>query len=154
MSQAFAGCATPVGDEGASGDLQGCCTDCKGASLALAAASGRTILAILALYWACDALNVFNPFANLVALQYPLGTRDPADDVPRYGKGLGDLPFLAFYVVVFSCFRQSAIRYIIHPLALFGGIRGERKLERFTEQGYAFLYWSLSSLAGLVSSSH
>lgn len=77
----------------------------------------------------------------------------PEEDngVIRYAKGLKDLLFLAFYVLVFSFIRQAALYYIIKPIAIRVGIRGERKLERFMEQGYAFMYWSTSSAVGLVS---
>lgn len=35
------------------------------------------------------------------------------------------------------------------PFAAWWGIKNERKRERFTEQGYAFLYWGTAGLFGL-----
>ena len=115
------------------------------------ASSGRIILATIALYGICELLLVQNPLTGYLGISYPLPLQAHDEGRLRYGKGWRDLQFLAFYIVVFSFIRQSAVRYVVRPLALAGGIKGERKLERFTEQGYAFIYWSTSSLIGLVS---
>lgn len=92
--------------------------------------------------------DVLKPFLT-ISYSLPLRTEDRG--LQRYGKGPKDLCFLLFYIVVFSLIRQSAIRYLITPLAKQWGIKGQRKLDRFTEQGYAFLYWGTASAIGLVS---
>ena len=84
-------------------------------------------------------------------ISYALPLQPEDHGCQRYGKGPKDLLFLAFYIIVFSLVRQSIVLYVVRPLAIKGGIRGERKLERFTEQGYALFYWSSSSIIGLVS---
>lgn len=86
----------------------------------------------------------------MIRISYALPSDSQDDGIQRYGKGPLDLLFLAFYVIVFSLIRQTVVLYVVRPLAIRGGIRGERKLERFTEQGYALFYWSSSSAVGLV----
>ncbi|GAK65825.1 longevity assurance proteins LAG1/LAC1 [Moesziomyces antarcticus] len=67
----------------------------------------------------------------------------------RYQKGYNDLLFLVFYVIVFSFLRQSTTLYIFKPFAKWWGIKSESKQARFTEQGYAVLYWGSAAALGL-----
>lgn len=130
--------------------------------ISLAVASLRLIILIVAIWGSFQLFltdepskiinNEDNPLSPLLFISYPLPLQPEEDNgVIRYAKGLKDLLFLAFYVLVFSFIRQAALYYIIKPIAIRVGIRGERKLERFMEQGYAFMYWSTSSAIGLVS---
>ncbi|CAH7671705.1 hypothetical protein PPACK8108_LOCUS6512, partial [Phakopsora pachyrhizi] len=64
---------------------------------------------------------------------------------PISGKGLKDLPFLAFYVIVFSFLRQAVIKYFVKTYATWLGLRGT-KLQRFVDQGYAIFYWGSSTI--------
>jgi acyl-CoA-dependent ceramide synthase len=106
-----------------------------------------------------------NPFRSFVKISYsmPVTPEDLAHapaaearplakivDEARYGKGPLDLCFLAFYVVVFSFIRQSSTEYFWRPLGRRLGIKGEKKLLRFMEQGYALEYFSVSGLLGVV----
>lgn len=91
-----------------------------------------------------------NPLSPGVKISYPL-PRLPNETVTHYDKGPLDLYFLAFYVVVFSFIRQSVTEYVLRPFAKSQGIKGESKLLRFMEQGYAFLYFSVFGSLGLVS---
>lgn len=97
-----------------------------------------------------EVLNFTNILAPLVQISYPLPLSEDDQGLQRYGKGPKDLLFLAYYVIVFSFIRQVALQYVITPVARSCGIPTGRKLERFNEQGYAFLYWSTSSVIGLV----
>lgn len=94
--------------------------------------------------------HVPNYLSPLLCISYPLQLETRDEGILRYGKGPLDLCFLAFYVLVFSFIRQGALQHVITPLAVRAGIPKGRKLERFNEQGYAFLYWSASSIIGLV----
>ncbi|SOV08951.1 related to longevity-assurance protein LAG1 [Ustilago sp. UG-2017a] len=67
----------------------------------------------------------------------------------RYQKGYNDLLFLVFYIIVFSFLRQSTTLYIFKPFAKWWGIKSESKQARFTEQGYAVLYWGSAAALGL-----
>ncbi|SPO36000.1 related to longevity-assurance protein LAG1 [Pseudozyma flocculosa] len=70
-------------------------------------------------------------------------------DLVRYQKGYNDLKFLVFYVIVFSFIRQTTTLYFFKPFAKWWGIKGESKQARFTEQGYAVLYWGSAAAFGL-----
>lgn len=85
----------------------------------------------------------------LISYALPLEVED--EGVQRYGKGPKDLLFLAFYIIVFSLVRQTVVLYAVKPLAIRWGLKGQRKIDRFTEQGYALFYWSSASAIGLVS---
>ena len=67
----------------------------------------------------------------------------------RYGKGLLDLCFVAFFVVVFSFLRQILTVHFFKPLAARWGIRAENKQVRFAEQGYALFYWGFMGIVGV-----
>ena len=58
---------------------------------------------------------------------------------------------MAYYVVVFSFIRQFIILHLFHPLARKLGMKSEGKLNRFGEQGYALLYFSVMGVWGVVS---
>ena len=70
--------------------------------------------------------------------------------VDRVGFFFQDIAFACYYVIVFSFIRQSLVIYFLRPLARYFGIRKDAKIERFTEQGYAILYFSCTGTVGLV----
>jgi hypothetical protein len=134
-----------------------------------AASSIRIIAAVLALYFGWEVLlpDRTNPFGPFVKISYPMPltpedrAHAPAAEArplakimgdQRYGKGPLDLCFLAFYVVVFSFIRQSSTEYFWRRLARKLGIRGEKKMLRFMEQGYALEYFSVFGALGVVRS--
>ncbi|KAI0268253.1 TLC domain-containing protein [Gloeopeniophorella convolvens] len=90
-----------------------------------------------------------SPFAPLLFISYP--TPSPTDDAtdPRYRKGWLDLVFVAYHVVFFSFVRQFVVFKICYPLSQYFGIRKERVLARFGEQGYAIIYFSFFGIWGL-----
>ncbi|KAI8447293.1 TLC domain-containing protein [Phakopsora pachyrhizi] len=93
----------------------------------------------------------YNPISVFIKISYelPQTAEEEANADQRYGKGLKDLPFLAFYVIVFSFLRQAVIEYFVKPYATWLGLRGT-KLQRFVDQGYAIFYWGSSTIIGLV----
>lgn len=108
--------------------------------------------------WRIFTPNTPNPFEAFIFLSHKVSvaevvSNDPSlafkGDLLRYQKGYKDIFFLIFYVVVFSCLRQTTTLYIFEPFAAWWGIKNERKRERFMEQGYAFLYWGVAGLVGL-----
>lgn len=113
-------------------------------------ASFRLILLIVATWLSLEFLQQDNPLSPFILVSYPLPLSEADGGMPRYAKGPKDILFLVFYVLVFSFIRQAALRYIITPVAHRAGIKGQRKVERFIEQGYAFMYWTTSSVIGLV----
>ena len=58
---------------------------------------------------------------------------------------------MAYYIVVFSFIRQFIILHIFHPLGRKCGIKSAAKLDRFGEQGYAFVYFGVMGGWGVVS---
>ncbi|KAJ7720000.1 longevity assurance proteins LAG1/LAC1 [Mycena maculata] len=77
-----------------------------------------------------------NPFARFILLSH----RVPGPE-PRYARGPGDVAFVAYYVVFFSLARQLITVALGRRVGRFFGIVRTGKLERFGEQGYAFVYF-------------
>lgn len=102
-----------------------------------------------------------NPFAALLFISYPLPASNATAPLTngstlpdqRYDKGRADALFLCFYIIVFSFLRQAITEFGVRPLAIRLGIRGESKLKRFMEQGYALCYFLASASLGLVRTS-
>ena len=122
-------------------------------------ASSLKLLLIPILLWAnwellapYVAKGIPNPFAPLLFISHKVPTSSPDD--PRYQKGYLDLVFIAYYIIFWSFFRQSVTIYLCRPFAKSFGIKKEGKLDRFGEQAYAVIYFSITGLWGLVSISH
>ncbi|KAJ6592860.1 TLC domain-containing protein [Mycena capillaripes] len=77
-----------------------------------------------------------NPFASCILLSH----RVPGPE-PRYARGKGDIMFVAYHVVVFSLVRQVITVTLAPRVGRFFGLNRTGKLERFGEQGYAFVYF-------------
>ncbi|KAI8443005.1 hypothetical protein BY996DRAFT_8390597 [Phakopsora pachyrhizi] len=88
--------------------------------------------------------NLISVFIK-ISYKLPQTAEEEANTDQRYGKGLKDLPFLAFYVIVFSFLRQAVIKYFVKTYATWLGLRGT-KLQRFVDQGYAIFYWGSSTI--------
>jgi acyl-CoA-dependent ceramide synthase len=56
-----------------------------------------------------------------------------------------------YYVVVWSFIRQVLTIHVLRPLAVKLGIKSRSKLDRFGEQGYASLYFTIFGSLGIVS---
>lgn len=115
---------------------------------------------MLWLNWRIFTPNTPNPFDRLLFLSHPvpLGQVLLAEpgaalrgDTLRYQKGYDDLWFVAYYLVVLSCVRQTTTLHIFKPFARWWGITNQRKQDRFIEQAYALLYWGLAGAFGVVS---
>ncbi|KAK7470545.1 sphingosine N-acyltransferase lag1 [Stygiomarasmius scandens] len=87
-----------------------------------------------------------NPFGAFFLLSHPVPDSPPDD--PRYAKGYYDLLFIAYYIVFFSLVRQLITINLCRPIARYFGIRKEGKLDRFGEQGYAFIYFAVMGAWG------
>lgn len=91
--------------------------------------------------------EVENPFSVFI-IAGRISTSSP--DNPLYRKSWWDLLFIAYYIVVFSFIRQSISIRVSRPLAKYFGLRNENKADRFGEQLYAFLYFSVFGAWGYV----
>ncbi|KAA1092402.1 Ceramide synthase 6 [Puccinia graminis f. sp. tritici] len=88
-----------------------------------------------------------NPLTSFVLISYRLPLQ--ADEsYHRYGKGTKDFLFLAFYIIVFSCIRQTVTEYLIRPYARYLALKGTKQ-DRFVDQGYAVFYWGSATLIGM-----
>lgn len=96
------------------------------------------------------AKGIENPFAPMLFISHRVPSSSPED--PRYQKGWLDLVFVAYYIVVWSFFRQAITLHFFQPLARKYGIKKAGKLERFGEQGHAMAYFAVMSCWGFVSS--
>ncbi|KAK4704479.1 hypothetical protein P7C70_g1734, partial [Phenoliferia sp. Uapishka_3] len=67
----------------------------------------------------------------------------------QYGKGLNDLLFLAFYVVVHSFVRHALMRGPLRQVAKWVGVRKGGKTARFVQESYSVVYFTASGLLGL-----
>jgi very-long-chain ceramide synthase len=141
-----------------SSESEGLCSDLKSMRwMRVPASSFKMILYPTIFYFNYRFLQVwnlvppdwYNPFQPLLFISHRLPDSHP--DFPRYQKGYLDLLFIAFYVIVWSFVRQLITLHMFHPLARRYGIKKPAKLDRFGEQGYAVLYFSLMSSLGLVS---
>lgn len=95
------------------------------------------------------AKGVPNPFAPLIFISHKIPDSPPDD--PRYRKGYSDLLFIAYYIIVWSWFRQVLTLDILRPIAKWYRIRKEAKLARFGEQGHAMVYFAIMGAWGIVS---
>lgn len=96
--------------------------------------------------------GVPNPFRFLFFLSGRIPS-SPAER-PLYAKTYQDLLFVAYNVVFYSLIRQLITVNICHPIGRYFGIRRGSKLDRFGEQGYALVYFTLFGAWGLVSPLH
>ena len=92
-------------------------------------------------------LGVGNPFSVFIISGH-IPTSSPSD--PLYRKTWWDLPFIAYYIVVFSFIRETLSIKISRPLARYYGIRNENKMDRFAEQMYALVYFTVFGTWGYV----
>lgn len=95
------------------------------------------------------AKGLSNPFTPLLFISHKIPTSSL--EGPRYQKGYYDLVFVAYHIIFWSFFRQSVTIYICRPVANWFGIKKEGKLDRFGEQAYAVIYFTIMGLWGLVS---
>ncbi|TVY64245.1 Sphingosine N-acyltransferase-like protein FUM17 [Lachnellula suecica] len=107
------------------------------------------LLVVLSLYAVNPAeANIIRRF---IFLSYKLPVEAGADPntPPQYGKGLWDLAFVTFYMVVLSFTREFITQEILRPLARLNGINSRGKQARFMEQMYTAVYFSIMGPAGL-----
>lgn len=108
--------------------------------------------------------NPFHMFARLsylfpkdpISHQNSIDTVTPFTSYPvfppqfdMYGKGPRDFAFVFSAMVFFMFFREFAMQVLLRPLAKLCGLKRPSKIDRFMEQSYSILYFSLSTPFGL-----
>ena len=92
-----------------------------------------------------------NPLHSAVFLSYavPRTTGQDPSAPTQYGKGVRDLAFVAFYIVVLSFTREFLMQQMIKPAAGWLGLKTRAKQSRFMEQMYTAVYFALFGPLGL-----
>lgn len=92
-----------------------------------------------------------NPIYHFIFLSYklphPPGTEPGTPH--QYGKGLWDIAFVFFYIIVLSFTREFIMQTILRPLALKSGLKSRSKQSRFMEQAYTAIYFAFLGPAGM-----
>lgn len=123
-------------------------------SCARPASSFKLLLIPIVLYLQWEFLTPYidrdlnNPFKPLIFISGHVPTSSKDD--PRYAKTYLDLAFIGYYIVVFSCFRQTITGLLAQPFARRHGIKKQAKLDRFGEQAYAVVYFTITGIWGAV----
>ncbi|KAF2843724.1 longevity assurance proteins LAG1/LAC1 [Patellaria atrata CBS 101060] len=66
-----------------------------------------------------------------------------------YTQGLDDIPFVVFWIIVFTGLRVVVMDYVLIPFARWGGIRKEKAMVRLAEQGWLLVYYSVFWTLGM-----
>lgn len=78
-----------------------------------------------------------------------------ANDGPtQYGKGLWDIAFVGFYVIVLSFTREFIMHELLQPLARILGVKSRGKQTRFMEQMYTAVYIAVVGPLGVYCMKH
>lgn len=75
-------------------------------------------------------------------------------DTNKYGCGTDDLPFVMLWSVIFTGLRVVVMDYLLDPLARLGGIRTKKGLDRFKEQAWLIIYYTISWSLGMYIMYH
>ncbi|KAJ5150640.1 TRAM1-like protein [Penicillium coprophilum] len=105
------------------------------------------VLAFLSMY----ALNPTesNPIYHFIFLSYKVKSLNGDPNSPtQYGKGLWDIAFVSFYVLVLSFTREFIMQEVLRPIAA-SHIKSRGKQTRFMEQAYTAMYFGFLGPAGL-----
>jgi very-long-chain ceramide synthase len=107
------------------------------------------ILLIFGALWAANPTES-NPISHFIFLSYemPRTIFTPADQPTQYGKGLWDIAFVTFYIVVLSFTREFIMQELLRPLARYAGLK-KTKQARFMEQVYTAIYFAVLGPAGM-----
>ncbi|KAH6644213.1 TLC domain-containing protein [Boeremia exigua] len=66
-----------------------------------------------------------------------------------YTCGIDDLPYVVFWTVVFTGLRVAVMDYILDPLARLAGMKTKKSLDRFKEQAWLIVYYTISWSLGM-----
>ncbi|CUS20614.1 LAQU0S01e10638g1_1 [Lachancea quebecensis] len=106
------------------------------------------LLAVYGAYFLSGNRTASNPLHPFVAISYQVGDSD------MYGKGIGDLCFVFYYMVFFTFLREFLMECVLRPFASALGVTGEHKTKRLMEQAYSIIYYGISGPFGLYIMYH
>ncbi|CZR57282.1 probable longevity-assurance protein LAG1 [Phialocephala subalpina] len=112
-----------------------------------------TPLVLVGIFLALFAVNPTesNPIHHFIFLSYkiPAESRSAEGTPPQYGKGLWDLAFVTFYIIVLSFTREFIMQTMLRPMAKRSGLKSRAKQSRFMEQMYTAIYFGFLGPVGL-----
>ncbi|KAF9127362.1 sphingosine N-acyltransferase lag1 [Mortierella sp. 14UC] len=76
-----------------------------------------------------------------------LQNQDPKTGL--YSKAYTDLNFIGFWIVVFTFLRAFVMTVILKPFAVWAGVKKEHQQNRFQEEGWVCIYYSISWTLGM-----
>ncbi|EWG36211.1 hypothetical protein FVEG_00328 [Fusarium verticillioides 7600] len=77
-----------------------------------------------------------------------LSHRQPSTGL--YSVGDGDVCFVLFEVLTLAGLREGCMKYLLAPFARVMGVSKERKVVRFSEQGWILMYYSVFWPLGML----
>ncbi|KAF7519158.1 hypothetical protein G7054_g13197 [Neopestalotiopsis clavispora] len=92
-----------------------------------------------------------NTVHHFLFLSYQFNTDDGQI---QYGKGLWDIAFVGFYVIVLSFTREFIMHELLQPLARILGVKSRGKQTRFMEQMYTAVYIAFVGPLGVYCIEH
>ncbi|KUJ21988.1 LAG1-domain-containing protein [Mollisia scopiformis] len=112
-----------------------------------------TPLVLIGIFLALYAINPTesNPIHYFIFLSYkiPADADAPEGTALQYGKGLWDMAFVSFYVIVLSFTREFIMQNLLRPMAKRSGLKSRSKQSRFMEQMYTAIYFGFLGPVGL-----
>ncbi|GMF97730.1 transferase activity, transferring acyl groups protein [[Candida] boidinii] len=88
-----------------------------------------------------------NKYNNFFKKFYTLQYKNNATNL--YGIGIDDAYFLAYWVVCLIFIRSFLMVFLLQPLAHYFKIHKFKAIERFREQGWSTIYYSVSWFCGI-----
>ncbi|KAG0311009.1 sphingosine N-acyltransferase lag1 [Linnemannia gamsii] len=76
-----------------------------------------------------------------------LQNQDPLTGL--YSKTWTDLNFIGFWIVVFTFLRAFVMTVVLKPFAIWAGVKKEHQQNRFQEEGWVCIYYSISWNLGM-----
>ncbi|KAG5364802.1 Sphingosine N-acyltransferase LAC1 [Yarrowia sp. E02] len=110
-----------------------------------------TMLVVVGAYYAQGNQGPSNPLHKFIFPSYRLAPHtelNPTDDY-MYGKGKWDFTFVGFYMIFFTFFREFVMQMILRPFASYCGVTKKGKINRFMEQTYSIIYYTMAGSLGL-----
>jgi acyl-CoA-dependent ceramide synthase len=68
---------------------------------------------------------------------------------PRYQRGYYDYYYVIHWIIVFTFLRAAIMQWVLRPIAHSQGVYAQAKLQRFMEQGWLIIFYTISWSVGM-----
>lgn len=102
----------------------------------------------------CLHLSYKEPTFASMPLAAALKGSSSSSQGATYLKGIDDLYFVAYWILVFMLARECVMRYVFAPLGRVTGVSNGKDLIRFAEQGWNVVYYTCGWTAGFYIMQH